>query len=594
MKRFASIDFLRGIAIVVMLFLHMIGNFLDSKTLFIYIEDRALINFVVLVAFPFCGGLAGFFLLVSAIGNMVSMHNHLQAGRSVSSLVTKQVVGGILLLCFAFLCESTTGYLGALGNFFHKLHNPGAGKYAIPMFQRGFTVETIHTIAWCILINGLVQGYLSRNGAWRNIRYQVTQYAALAVFVVVMTQPVWQLAELYGGRYGYPWNLVTGEMVCRPYLLGASTTFADFLKGVFLAPLAAPMEPLFPYLSISFAGSIIGLVISQPAKNVPRNFPRKVLFIGLAMFIVGTVGLVCYIATIASRKGGFSDAVAVWRSLPFHRQWYNFPEVPESLAFPLAWLWQFLSLNGVAIMATMFAIRVAEFRGRGAFFGNNTAFIRRFGFIAFTNYNNQWYFWIAQFFMGALIAAAGAQNVAYIASLPGDPYNPYLKLDWGFTLLLVVIVFAMYHAIMLLWEKIGYLGSLEWCMLTIAHAILPTRKAPKSDEIRKRWWQKGMLNVEGAFYNVQWLNIVEDSEIDHANKADSKFALKVALIGLLSIVFMPATFVSLVLARDARETEGKNTHNQLARAVSIFGITLMIAATFALSLVTPAMLGLSL
>jgi hypothetical protein len=49
---------------------------------------------------PYLGGLAGFFLLVSAISNTISMYRHLQAGKPVNALILRQIMGGILLLVF--------------------------------------------------------------------------------------------------------------------------------------------------------------------------------------------------------------------------------------------------------------------------------------------------------------------------------------------------------------------------------------------------------------------------------------------------------------------------------------------------------------
>ena len=118
MKRFSSIDFLRGTAIVMMLFLHQISWFLNANAILANINNAPLIDILALVVLEFMGGLAGFFLLVSAIGNMISMYKRLQAGRSVNDLLLSQVVTGILLVIFAYLVEGDIGYLGALGDWF--------------------------------------------------------------------------------------------------------------------------------------------------------------------------------------------------------------------------------------------------------------------------------------------------------------------------------------------------------------------------------------------------------------------------------------------------------------------------------------------
>src|SRR5271157_5983158 len=147
-----------------MLFLHQISWFLNSGALLADINNAPLINLLALLVLEFMGGLAGFFLLVSAIGNMISMYKRLQAGRSVNDLLLNQVVTGILLVIFAYLVEGDIGYLGALGDFFRSMNqiplvlsNPVyAQAYWLnlvdTMFSRWAHFETIHTIAWCILI----------------------------------------------------------------------------------------------------------------------------------------------------------------------------------------------------------------------------------------------------------------------------------------------------------------------------------------------------------------------------------------------------------------------------------------------------------
>ncbi len=114
MRRFASIDFLRGIAIFLMLFLHTILHVLDIDGLLDQINDIPMINIVALIILPFLGGLAGFFLMVSAIGNMISMYRHLQAGRNIKDLAIRQIMGGVLLLIFAMISESMLSIHGAL------------------------------------------------------------------------------------------------------------------------------------------------------------------------------------------------------------------------------------------------------------------------------------------------------------------------------------------------------------------------------------------------------------------------------------------------------------------------------------------------
>jgi surface polysaccharide O-acyltransferase-like enzyme len=118
LRRFASIDFLRGLAIVMMIFLHVIMFALDSNY---YLSDQminniGIVNFIALIMIATLGGMAGFFLLVSAIGNAISMERNYQAGKSPGDVAIKQIIGGALLLMFSILTEGIIGYMGYLGN----------------------------------------------------------------------------------------------------------------------------------------------------------------------------------------------------------------------------------------------------------------------------------------------------------------------------------------------------------------------------------------------------------------------------------------------------------------------------------------------
>jgi hypothetical protein len=190
-KRFVTLDFARGIAIVGMLILHLIGDYLNVDVLLgeDMINTLPIINLLALVLLPYFGGLAGFFLIVSAAGNMVSMYRDLGREKSVRSIVLKQVIGGVVLLIFAMLSESTLGYHGVIGQFTRNLNNPANGNYSVALW-RWNTFETVHTIAWCLIINGCIQGLLSLKKNWQNRKRMIISYIVLAVVVIALTQPI--------------------------------------------------------------------------------------------------------------------------------------------------------------------------------------------------------------------------------------------------------------------------------------------------------------------------------------------------------------------------------------------------------------------
>ncbi len=71
---------------------------------------------IMLMAGLYFGGWAGLFLMVSMASNMISMYNNLERGKTIASVVLKQVLGGFILLIFSFLCEGTLQYYGVFSN----------------------------------------------------------------------------------------------------------------------------------------------------------------------------------------------------------------------------------------------------------------------------------------------------------------------------------------------------------------------------------------------------------------------------------------------------------------------------------------------
>jgi len=576
-----------------MLLLHVMSWMLNTNALFATVDNIPLANILAMLVFEFMGGLAGFFLLVSAIGNMISMYKRLQAGRSTTDLLRNQVVSGILLLIFAYLVEGDIGYRGALGNVLRSLNNiPSASVTIATMFSRWAYFETIHTIAWCILINGIVQYVLSRHDRWKDVKGQIIAYAVAAVIVVLITQPVWWLVQnLVPG--GYPWT-AAGNDVSLPDILSPGTTFVTLLHSVFLNALAAPEEPILPYLAISFLGSIIGIVLSQPREKIPLNFPKRIMQLGMAMFVVGMVGFVAFIVTVLTQSG-FDAMATAYFNVSNHRNLWDYPGIPQTYTFPAAWLFQFLAVNGIGVLLTMLVIRLVEFRGFGAKFAKQTTFIRRFGFIAFTNYNDQFIMWIVWYLYGTVASALGLGILVGVDPthvLPNGSYsNPYEAVNWTSVFIILFLVYCLYHVIMIAWEKVGYIGSLEWCMVRLSYALVPSKKATGS---RLAGTGRGAgLDVEHAFYNAEWQDIVQEGEVPAEEMRDSKLAYKLALIGLVSVVFIPVTIVSWRLALTAERVEGKNKYNHIAKIASIAGIVILVAVLAFLFIFTPNMLGLS-
>ncbi|MBN1330277.1 MAG: DUF1624 domain-containing protein [Candidatus Heimdallarchaeota archaeon] len=573
LKRFATLDFARGLAIFLMIGLHTLSLVLNIDVLLADLDNLPLINLVALAIIPFYGGLAGFFLLVSSISNMTSMYKDLEKGESIRDIVLKQVVGGFLLLIFAMLCEGLLGYHGALGNFFKFLNNPYDYFQYNPLSNYehfGETIhynwqvllwrwnhfETVHTIAWCIILNGCVQGLLSLKNNWQNRKRMIISYAILAIIIVGLTLPIWELVKII--IPGYPFGLIpeTGNMSYVPVI--GQDSWLRIVTAPFFSALAAPMEPIFPYLAVSFIGSIIGIVITKPKEEINKKFPRNMFLIGTGMFLSGFIGIVLVMINFMSAYG-FDAAAELYQNIPYHRHWS--PDFDNRIPL-FAWLAQFLAVTGYCVMLIMFLFRLIEFRGKGKIFSDKTKFVRRFGTVAFSNYNNQFIYYYAFYFTSSILTFAA-----------------YQKLFWGGLFLTIFLTYVLYYFILKGWEKVKYIGSLEWVIRTIANNIIPSRRLRFDTSIK--WWQRGLIDVDRLFYYPEWIDLSttiqekEQKKIQFlAEKRDSKFALILSITGLCSIVFNVLSIFGLFVTINARKTEGHNKQNKIALTLSIIGIIL--------------------
>ncbi len=570
MKRFASVDFMRGLAILLMLVLHIIMHSLDVDTMTADMSKVRFIELIMMVILPFGGGMAGFFLMVSAIGNTVSMESELQRGKTARAIANRQISTGLILLFFAMLVEGLIGYHGDLGLFVHRAmevaSDPAKGplrwewNHALFRFNH---FETIHTIAWCIIINGLIHGILSTREKFRDKNKLILCYIKLAILVLLLTPLVWSFAGLI--IPGFPFS--NGDSLASYPRIGEAG-FWRILLVFFLEPLAGHPEPLFPYLAASFVGTIFGLFLSMPKEQRKSNtFIKLTLRIGIIMYIIGLAGVLYNIFWIVNHQG-FDAGLNVYLNIWDHRAWTQ-----QVFGTPfIGWYFQFMLLNGFGILVIASMIRLVEMRGKAKAFGKNTRFVRRFGFVAFTNYSMQFLYFIAMFIAFDLLL--------------GKPYARFTGF-WEHAFLSILVALALYALILYLWEKIRFAGSLEWAIKEI-NFFLNRERRKKLKERGIKWYNAGLLNVKGILYSADWVDLIPENEIDHADGEESRLAKKLAFAGL---VFPPYSIVGFIIAQKAKKTEAGHPEQRKALIISTASLLFFLIWLTASFLLTPALFG---
>lgn len=540
--RYASVDLLRGASILVMLVLHAIMDTLDVERYLASLESGAIINILALIVLPIFGGLAGLFLLTSAIGNMLGMTRNLEAGHSPSAVMWKQVLGGLLIVIFAMFCEAVLGYHGALGQIFLNLNDVRNTDF-LPMYYRALNIETLHAIGYAEILNGITHGILARRfDAVNNTAKIIRIYWLLAVGVLAVTPVVWFLSSWLIPGYPFATNPATGLPIFLPVI--GSSSWTDLVLYCLVNPFAAPVEPILPYLATSYVGSIIGLQMARPQQQFDPGFVRRYARVGFACLAIGLAGLTLLLINVF-RTDGLEKMIAVYRMIYDHRYYTS------QHGMPSGWFWQYLLLSGLTLLLAMLVIRLTEYRGKAAQVARRWEWVRRFGFIAFTIYTIQWVYFLMH----------------YLVSLSLG-YEPYARLTWGGTWMVVVLSLVALHLLMRVWERFGYIGSIEWAIVSLTNLLSPIKKQVSQLDQAPRWYQRGSLNVQGVFYGPTWKNL--DSANSMANERQ--------LIWQMSIIGLFVLPLSLIAYRLIRSFSKEHPKEKIAapKLLSIIGVALCV------------------
>ena len=517
MKRFVSLDFLRGLAIVLMLGLHVIKNILDIDELQVHPSEVPIINLLAVMLLPFLGGLAGFFLMVSAVGNTISISSQYKAGLSPKEIIIRQMVGGFLVLTFAMLVEGLIGYNGSLAILFRNLNDLSQGDYT-RVYWRWLHMATLHTIGWCQIINGflhplLIQHTLIHQNLGNSVSFRkVTRfYLILGLVVLILTPILWALADFL--LPGYPYAKDPNTNLDLMYADIRFESFPRILLKCILSPLAGSPEPIFPYLATSFLGTIIGsfLVQSQEKRNLHwLNYSLK---IGFYVFLIGLIGVIINLLPIL--LSDFNVGIDIYTEIWDHRAW-----VPENGPKYGGWFFQYLMFTGASLMIVLLPFRLVEARGLSSSFANKTKFFRKFGLLAFTAYTIQWIY----------------DGVHYLLTFNHIPYE---LLGWDLTFLAMMITFGIYWGIFWLWEKVHFVGTLEHLIGFLSALLIPSKR---KDNVP--WWRWGRIDFQALFSTPEWINLTlnENNEGGKYNNSERKITYYSLLLGLVIPPFLLLAF----------------------------------------------------
>lgn len=418
MKRSLTLDFLRGFAIYMMIILHVIQHSwggIDSLQDLDFVLSLPLYYLVPVMFLAYLSSWAGLFLLISMSVNVIAVERRLNRGVALETMRNKQVWTGVLILIIAYFTEAVTAYSGFLGSSFrNKAWNPQKLSNGL------FNWETLNAIGASIIITSLVVYYLYRNGGQEKTSRNVRVLSILAAICLLLTPVIGWLIN----RFVYPWWLSDIDNQFR-----WPAGFLDVITRMILIPFNGNIEPLFPFLTTAFIGTIFGIYLSQ--EKPPHHLPVWGIILGL-FFIISAVFLVLVGVDLTPSLG--------------HR-----PDIP----------WYLIGLGGQIISLSVL-LWIVEFKGYVNKFKQYTIFWRRWGMLALTIYCWQ------------IIDIPLRYLVYFLTNWPAHLSN---QLTVEQTLVMIVLTLAWWDLLLRLWSRIDFKYSYEWTVVWLMTQSLGIRSA---------------------------------------------------------------------------------------------------------------------
>ncbi len=401
MKRIQVVDWLRGAAILIMLFFH--GSYywenLPSRNQMNQILSNPIAGLTLLIAKA-----AGIFAVISGMSNALSMYNRASSGRNKPiHIILGSFFTGLWVILLGKIQVGIFNHtmIGDLQNPYPEgplqytliIGSMQTGELQLPsVFTLVYRTSALFIIGLSIICTGLVVGLLCIKEGYKKVNRNLIIMGILATTIVLITQPM--------------------KKLLRPIWYDAYLN-NKHVKGALYSILIGDIYPLFPFVGYALYGGMFGIAFSQKISH------RRVVAIGtssgIAYLISGSVLLGIY---------GNPDINEVNQTLPNQ--------------------WSFLQIGALILVCTgLYRIHYTseENKIRKIF---QSTFVRRFGLVTLTIF-------VFEPFLGNSIKILILDKI-----FPNWSSYGYLAFIYGFTLIL------LWFVILKLWEKAKFIGTLEW------------------------------------------------------------------------------------------------------------------------------------
>ncbi|MBN1329845.1 MAG: hypothetical protein JXA54_10260 [Candidatus Heimdallarchaeota archaeon] len=457
-KRLASLDFQRGLAIWMMVFLHVFNHMIDYSAvdagkLFSFETGYGFFSSLFFVFAAFFGNWIGYFIIISAIVNAYATTKKALTGTPLGRLFGKQILSGIGILLAGVITESF-GYYGYFGVVLRSDQPFTATAWTNPdaisaIWERFFLMEALQIIGWCMIITAIIQYFLFlRGGADKYIR-NIIVLGSITLVIFILSPIIWNLVDNMAYWQKDPLLPIDDYNNNWP-----SDHFQAFNHGIvsyLLTIIAGDYYPLFPFLGASLLGAVMGTAMSMP------NPHRRLPLIGLGLFL----------ALLAA--GGICAAL-----LPF------------DITFNRPYLGFFFFLIGGQVGVIVLLFYLIEWRGKGEKFAKNiiVKYFRTWGMLALTIFGLQ---------IWSLAPRAVFNWTMQSTNVMNELIDPFTQKGWfGIVLLFAIATILFYDLIVWLWAQVNFTGSYEWFIIKFNSL---SSKQPSN-----------RLNFKYMLNQVDWMN----------------------------------------------------------------------------------------
>lgn len=328
--RLVSVDWLRGLAIVTVVFFHAMLFNADPAASSANESAPGLMNLILYFI-----TWAGFFGMISGVGNTLSLYSSLKSGKlNRSSMLRSALLKGaiVLLVNYIYLLIFTPGSLtpgaesiGILTGFIRT------GRFIPSSLDRLLFATALTMVGTGLIVIGItlfaLNGRTASQNRWRNI-WIMTGLATIFVWT-------------------YPWV----QSALRP-LMASPVQWTRLPIAAPISWLVGPMDPIFPYAGFVLYGAALGMMVVDKFKR------SSILLYGYGLGAIYTV-----LGVFMVRTWGF---------------WTNSFDTPS--------LGPLIVILGPMLLTLTFCIHLMDFSGLRVkkFFVRRSRGLRAFGILSLT------------------------------------------------------------------------------------------------------------------------------------------------------------------------------------------------------------------